>query len=249
MFIMGVDLGQAQDYTAICILERKDATVLKPRPHVERAYELRYLQRPPLGTKYTTIVAQVIGLLDRAPLHRRTTPLVVDRTGVGRGVVDMFTAAGVRPRAITITGGDAVVKDNPYDLRVPKRELAATLVACYQTQRLKTSAGLELAATLTNELLNFRVKINIATSNDSYEAWRESVHDDLVLSVAMAVWYGEHVARGSTGPPAVWGGERTIIAPWEPPAGADRPLTRRQMDDLLRGKSGPKRPWFERLPR
>src|SRR5665213_190738 len=108
---MGVDLGQIADFTAICILERKDVTIPKPRPHIEHTYDLRYLERPPLGTKYPAIVEQVIGLLDKPPLSRQTTPLCVDRTGVGRAVTDMFTDAGLRPHAITITGGDAVNKE------------------------------------------------------------------------------------------------------------------------------------------
>ena len=43
---------------------------------------------------------------------------------------------------------------------------------------------------LVKELLNFRVKINISTAHDSYEAWREGDHDDLVLSVALSCWSG-----------------------------------------------------------
>lgn len=243
MFIMSVDLGQATDFTAISILERKDVMVNKPKPHTEHTYDLRYLERPPLGTKYTAIVAQVIALLDRAPLDRRTTPLVVDRTGVGRAVVDQFTAAGLRPHAITITGGDAVNKEDIFDIRVPKRELASTLVTVYQTQRLKTAAGLALAPILTNELLGFKVKINLATGNDSYEAWRESIHDDLVLSVAMGVWYGE-TFRSSTGPSVVWAGRRTIIMPHTldgrrpgpimPPTMGRHPSSRQATQDLLR---------------
>ena len=33
-----------------------------------------------------------------------------------------------------------------------------------------------------------------AAGHDSYGAWREKAHDDLVLAVAMAVWVGEHAA-------------------------------------------------------
>lgn len=32
------------------------------------------------------------------------------------------------------------------------------------------------------------MKINLKTAHDSYEAWHEGVHDDLVLSVALASW-------------------------------------------------------------
>jgi hypothetical protein len=131
-FVVGVDLGQAQDYTAISIIERAEGT--EPEAKGEKRqdiYHLRYLERPPLGTRYPEVVTHVLGLLDRRPLTRKTA-LVVDKTGVGAAVVDMFTAAGVRPRAVTITGGSEVNRENPFDLKVPKRELASTLVALYQ---------------------------------------------------------------------------------------------------------------------
>jgi hypothetical protein len=44
--------------------------------------------------------------------------------------------------------------------------------------------------------VNFKVKVNLATGHDSYEAWRESVHDDLVLAVALACWHGENRSSG-----------------------------------------------------
>jgi hypothetical protein len=40
----------------------------------------------------------------------------------------------------------------------------------------------------------FKVKININTGNESFEAWRERDHDDLVLAVALACWFGERHA-------------------------------------------------------
>jgi len=36
---------------------------------------------------------------------------------------------------------------------------------------------------------NFRVKLNLKTAHDSYEAWREGDHDDLVLSLSLASWW------------------------------------------------------------
>jgi hypothetical protein len=60
-----------------------------------------------------------------------------------------------------------------------------------QSGRLKVAAKLALGPLLQSEMLNFRVKIDPVTAHDSYSAWRENDHDDLVLSVAMAVWLGE----------------------------------------------------------
>lgn len=47
---------------------------------------------------------------------------------------------------------------------------------------------------LSGELQNFKVKINPETAHDSYGAWREGQHDDLVLAVALGLWVGMYAA-------------------------------------------------------
>jgi hypothetical protein len=156
---------------------------------------VRHLQRFELGTKYTEIVRAVHRLLSREPFRRRMryTRLLVDRTGVGRGVVDSFYEHGVRPLSVSIHGGSAVT-EVPADLsyRVPKRDLVAAVQVLLQNGRLKIAPELELAPVLKKELLNFRVKIDPRTAHDSYEHWREGDHDDLVLATALACWFEEY---------------------------------------------------------
>ncbi len=188
-FFLGLDLGQAQDYTALAVVERKEFRYeAKPCE-----YHIRHLERPKLGTPYPAIVEKVQDLMQSPQLLNRTA-LVVDATGVGRPVVDLFRKAGLRPVAITITGGNTVtVGGGGY--HVPKRDLVSTLQVLFQSGRLKVAGGLKLAPVLVEELLNFKVKINVKTAHDSYEAWREGIHDDLVLAVALACWYGERHKR------------------------------------------------------
>jgi hypothetical protein len=156
---------------------------------------VRHLQKFELGTKYSEIVRVVRGLLSREPFRRRMryTRLLVDRTGVGRGVVDSFYERGVRPLSVSIHGGSAVTEE-PADLsyRVPKRDLVAAVQVLLQNGRLKIASELELAPVLKKELLNFRVKIDPRTAHDSYEHWREGDHDDLVLATALACWFEEY---------------------------------------------------------
>ncbi len=57
-----------------------------------------------------------------------------------------------------------------------------------QTRTLRVARELPEAEILINELLNFEVKIT-APANDTYGAWREGTHDDLVLAVAMVCWW------------------------------------------------------------
>lgn len=182
-FYVGLDLGQASDYTALSVIEAKD-----------EQYQVRHLQRFRIGTPYPTIVSDVGKML--ATLQ--DTYLVVDGTGVGRPVVDLFRVAELNPVAITITGGNDVIQvDGGW--HVPKRDLVGALAVAFQTSNLKIAGALPEAKTLVDELLNFKVKINLKTAHDSYEAWREGIHDDLVLSVAMALWYARKNA-GSSAP-------------------------------------------------
>ena len=43
-------------------------------------------------------------------------------------------------------------------------------------------------------MLNFKRKVSLA-GRDTYEAWREGTHDDLVLAAALAEWYAERHVR------------------------------------------------------
>ena len=195
-FIIGVDLGQAQDYTAISILEKIEKFGYIRNQYKEAMYFCRYLERVALNTPYPSIVEKVVKIykkLKEEPATGRPM-LILDSTGVGRPVFDMFKETEIRPAGINIHGGSTVTKDGPFH-NVPKRDLVGVLQVLFQTGRLKVSEQLPDAKTLIDELLNFKVKININTAHDSYEAWREGIHDDLVLAVACAAWWGEK--RGS----------------------------------------------------
>ena len=185
-FILGLDLGQAQDYTAIAVLERNGSS------KKDRKYQLRHLERLPLGTTYPDVVTHVKELMEKDPLRGHVL-LVVDATGVGLPVIDLLKQEGLRPIGTTITGGtEATRVGGGY--HVPKRDLVINLQVLFQSERLKAAESLPLARTFVNELLGFKVKINIR-GHDSYEAWREGVHDDLVLAVSLAAWYGQHQVR------------------------------------------------------
>jgi hypothetical protein len=180
-FYVGLDLGQASDYTAIVVAER-----VEPEGEKEYALHVRHLERF-LDWRYPDVVEHVSGLME-SPQLRGDAALAVDATGVGAAVVDMLRRAGLTFDAVTITGGDSETRSGYDSYRVPKRDLVGNLQVLLQTGRLKIARSLEHAETLRAELLNFRVKINVATAHDSYEAWREGDHDDLVLAVALAAW-------------------------------------------------------------
>lgn len=191
MYIVGLDLGQAKDFTALCVVERTEMPTEGPIPCLEGRYAVRYLRRWPLGSRYPSIVADVLTLLDTSPLDRITVPLVIDLTGVGRAIGDLFDQGGIPTRGVTITGGLEANTADPFNIKVPKRDLVSTLIAHFQLGRLKIADGLELTPTLLHELANFKMKVNPDTGHETFEAWRESIHDDLLLATALACWWGQ----------------------------------------------------------
>lgn len=205
---VGLDLGQTQDPSALVLLERPvwycdpftGDTGWRTLDHVQslrfaelsrRSEELhvRALRRYPLGTTYTTIVADVGRLLGTLPYPQQTA-LLIDWTGVGRPVFDMFVDAGLNPIGISIHGGDKVI---PVDggFRTPKRDLVGAVKSLLSRYALKFAADLPLLDVLRGELENFHYKLDPLTSHDSYSAWRENLHDDTVLAVAIAAWFAE----------------------------------------------------------
>ncbi len=184
-YILAVDLGQMNDYTAIIGLRRTDGSSL----------ECIGIERLPLGTSYPDQVEHITGLARSSELSGRCV-VAVDATGVGAAVVDILRPK-VRPApfyAVTITSGDTVTKQHPK-WRVPKRDLIGAAQVALQQHRVKLPRSSGEAATLVEELLAYRVTIG-ANGHDTYgNDWRQAPHDDLVLALAIGVYVADATAQ------------------------------------------------------
>jgi len=179
-----LDLGQAQDHSALAIVER----TTRPDPEREGKtvyhFDVRYLRRWPLGTAYPAVVAEVKGLFAQPPL--KGSELAIDQTGVGRAVFDLMRGAGISAhlRPLTITGGEGQSAGS-----VAKKNLVGAIQIPLQAWRLEVAPALPLAAALGKELEAFRVKVT-ASRNEVFESWRERDHDDLIIALALALYVG-----------------------------------------------------------
>jgi hypothetical protein len=188
-FLLGLDLGQARDYSALAVVER----AREPHPdgggRLVSRYAVRHLRRWPLGTSYTAVADDLAGLVRRPPLDGPV--LVVDQTGVGRAVVDCLAERRLAAalERVVLTGGRRASRSADGAWHVPKGELVGCLRALLASRRLRVAAVPERAA-LVRELLAFRVKIT-AAANETFAAGRERDHDDLVVAAALATWWGE----------------------------------------------------------
>jgi hypothetical protein len=178
------------DYTALAIVEK---TVESPEEGKEgkrrNKYAVRHLQRW-LGVDYPTVAEELRPMLAALPWP----VLVADETGVGVGVVQILRLANLPIQSllgVTITAGHHANPRPQGGWNVPKKELVASAQSALQGHRLVIAPALREARTWRKELSNFKVKINIASATESFEAWREGQHDDLVLACCLAVWQGE----------------------------------------------------------
>ena len=164
-FTAGLDLGQADDYSALVVLA------------VERERARCVLVERFRGLPYTVAVDRVLGHLS----PYTDVVLLVDATGVGRAVVDILRLRAPRLRlvAVHLHGGDRI-RRGPDGLHIPKRTLMQPLRSLLAAGRLTIPAG-----PLADELRNFAVRVDPRTGHDRYQA-RGAGHDDLVVAASLA---------------------------------------------------------------
>ncbi len=192
-YIIGVDVGQRRDYTALALLartmEQRDPLPGTVAPRCVSVYTMEQLDRV-RQESYEAVADSIARLMQRPELVGAI--LVVDETGVGAGMTDMLRARRLKPHCVTITGGEQVTRDG-MRVRVPKKDLVLTVDLLLEGRRLRIAPALPDARTLIEELHNFKTTTRL-NGHEAYGAgteWREGAHDDMVLATALACWHGE----------------------------------------------------------
>jgi hypothetical protein len=190
-YVLGLDLGRVRDHNTLAIVERMRKPDKADLP--ETWYTVRHLRRWPLKTSYTTVMAELAEVVQRPPLSRPV--LVVDQTGVGQAVVDCLIQAQLSATVVpvTITSSSRKSRTDGKQWFVPKRELVFCLQRLVRSKHLQIAPVPERAA-LAHELMAFQVTVT-KSGNETFAARSERDHDDLVLAVALATWWGERGFR------------------------------------------------------
>jgi hypothetical protein len=176
-YIVGVDLGQACDPSAIAVVE-----VIQPGGRLR----LRHLERTPLGTPYPDVVERVRRITAAAETEGRCY-VIVDATG-GRPVVDLLRGAKLQAELLPVvaTRGRAESVVRGY-YTTPKRTLILMLESMLRRGVLQIASGLRDRPALVRELEQMQVRTS-RTGRERFAAWGAREHDDLVFAVALACW-------------------------------------------------------------
>ncbi len=224
-YLIGLDLGQAQDHSALSVVERDlDDKLCTAR------YFVGHLDRFPLGTPYTSITdfnvedrlreISIASLKLRLaeeglnpdfwnhyPPEQRAQRLVViiDASGA-RGEAEHLRRKlmdVVYPVLVYITGGNEITSAQGGGYNVPKSYLKGMIQNVLGEGRISAADDLPAGEILRRELSAFRVKVTKA-ANEVYEA-NEGEHDDMVIAIGLPLWWGEtygpKVPKGGGPPP------------------------------------------------
>ncbi|HYP08217.1 MAG TPA: hypothetical protein VER03_18430 [Bryobacteraceae bacterium] len=205
-YFAGVDLGQRRDRTAIAVIEKSTRVAERPDPITwERpkttVFQVRHLERLPLGTPYTAVVEHVARLA-RALSHSGACPttVAIDATGVGLPVVDALRMPGESWRLMPVTIGYADHANYSEGFwRVPKRDLIAGLQLAFDARRFNIASALRDAEVLVEELCSMRA--NTRPSGAVSLASPGAQHDDLAIALSLAWWAAETRRAGQLGVP------------------------------------------------
>lgn len=188
-FILGLDLGQSRDHTALTAVDLvyTDHGIDPVSMERKRWPKLRLLfaARLPLGTDYVLVPSHVKRLI--AEIQRRQPfgcdskvdlDLYIDAAGPGRPIVDLLRAQRMPAhlRSVHLTGGHQAVVHPDGMLTIPRRELVANLRMVCEAANLRVHPGLREWPSLREELLNISL------------TGGQSTHDDLAIALALAVW-------------------------------------------------------------
>lgn len=187
-FYMGLDLGEAQDYSAVSLVE------LVGTP-TQGTYDVSLYQRLARGHGFEEIMNYVVALYrrvnrqishERGSYYASACDLVCDATGLGAPIVEELGRRGIKNLIpVVITGGEKSRRTGK-NWHVAKLEIAGTLELLAEQKRLRFARGLPDADNLRLELTDFTRTVTSA-GNQRFEGANE--HDDLIMSIGLACWW------------------------------------------------------------
>jgi hypothetical protein len=194
-FCVGLDLGQARDFSAITV-NRKHVDLSTGDPFHSIVFTHRFKR----GTPYPDVARETAELLEQLPALAEPPQLFADSTGVGRPLIDLLRGEGLRPFAVTLTGGQHWSVTPGGWISLPKSEMVSTMTVALQRRMVAIAADMPWLKQMVAELQNYRLS-QTAAGNATFNARNEADHDDLVVSLGLSIF----------GASKRWGPPRTVM--------------------------------------
>ncbi len=182
--LIGVDVGQRAEPSALCVVEIED----RSGPHGTQVhYVVRHLERFPIGTEYPALADRVAQVASGASMRgAHGLHVYLDATELGEPVVELFS---VRVREAPVVAVSFIHRDRRHAIRhdevqLGKVFLVARLQALLQVGCLHLPRTAE-AERLAADLLEFEIQV-AEEPNERYRAVKLGPREELVMALGLA---------------------------------------------------------------
>jgi len=209
-YIAAIDCARKRDRFVITI-SKNDQLIVEGNEAAEQPDRLiarlaiMYLDQWS-GLPYREMVDKCVRILGHRTLSNNCD-LLVDATGVGDPIVEMFHEAGISVMPIIVTGGKGVrevyegfgsiiapASDRLRGLRVmkeihvPKADMVAAGQIMLENRRVSIAKNIKWADELKRQLMHLSPK-NTPAGNVRYESDDNSVNDDIAFCYILTAWW------------------------------------------------------------
>lgn len=182
--LIGVDVGQRSEPSAVCVTEIEHRLGLHG---TECHYLVRYLERLPAATSYPALADRAAKMAAGVAAKTAATAyLYLDATGLGEPVVALFASRVRRAhvKGVYFTHGDRRDRISAKEIRLGKAYLVARLQTLLQLRHLHLPESPEARA-LADDLRDFQIQV-AEDANDRYGSFPVGPRDDLVTALGLA---------------------------------------------------------------
>lgn len=206
-YVVAQDIAKKFDYTTTEVHRIVPEMIVSPSKTPRIYYFEDVVFRDKRQMKYSQLPIYTKELMQSMELEGQCA-LVIDGTGVGEAVYDLYDDAGLDPLKIIFGSGNSpsVQTDRAgfastskfgkvSGIVVPKADLVGALQVYVQQGRLRQVAGLPFAEESRRQFQNFVGKINEKDKYIKYGNLDDEIHDDMVVTSAMACWFTQHMKK------------------------------------------------------
>ncbi len=206
-YIVAQDIAKKVDYTTT-VIHRITPELVKGSVANRIYYFEDVVYRDKRQLKYTELPLYTKELMESFELYGKSV-LLIDGTGVGEAVYDLYEEAALDPLKIVFGSGESVSTQRQRDKAnwstsrfgpisafvVPKVDLVGSLSVYMQQGKIRQAEGLRFMVDVENQYRNFIGRINEKTKYVKYGNASDEIHDDWVVADSMATWYTQHMER------------------------------------------------------
>jgi hypothetical protein len=193
---IGADLGQANDYSAVCVIKDQQLPVYDGLRVALGARNRTIVYADKFrGVSYVDVVDHLIKLRNAPPFGGKSE-LVIDGTSIGRVVSDMLWEQGVDHAAVQMTGGQEWRRSGRY-VNASKTLMIENLAVLFAAGDLTFAHDLPLRKEIEEDLASFTTQTTAAGNQIITQSRNASGHGDLGIGLIVAGFASQYLSDRS----------------------------------------------------